>query len=193
MSTITGYIYYFAKGDTLHVPSGYLDIVSCDISGDSKYGDMSARKCVCLCVRACFIVCTYASVHKCTQVHVPVCLSVWMYVCLCVRAVVCAYVRVCTYANVHKWVKEPIHLSVCLSACLYVCMYVCMDGWMDGWMDACMLVCLFVCLFVCVHMLACVWARRYPCVCLPLVCLYVRMRAHAYVRVCVRVFVCVRA
>ena len=26
MATITGYIYYFAKGDTLHVPSGYLDI-----------------------------------------------------------------------------------------------------------------------------------------------------------------------
>ena len=49
MATITGYIYYFAKGDTLHVPSGYLDIVSCDISGDSQYCDMSVRKCVSVC------------------------------------------------------------------------------------------------------------------------------------------------
>ena len=34
MATIIGYMYYFANGDTL--PSGYLDIVSCDNSGDSQ-------------------------------------------------------------------------------------------------------------------------------------------------------------
>ena len=61
MATITGYIYYFAEGDTLHVPSGYLYIVSCDISGDSQIPlHVGTKMCVSVC--ACMYYRMY--VHK---------------------------------------------------------------------------------------------------------------------------------
>ena len=46
MATIIGYMYYFANGDTL--PSDYLDIVSCDNSGDSNTVTCRQENCVSL-------------------------------------------------------------------------------------------------------------------------------------------------
>ena len=95
MATITGYIYYFTKGDTLHVPSGYLDIVSCDISGDSntvtcRHENVS----VCVCV------------HVLSYVRTQACISVHRYQCACLSECI-MFVCACG--------------CVCDRACVYVC------------------------------------------------------------------------
>ena len=138
-------------------------------SSRGQAGSRCARSCVgaCMCVHLFTCTCMWLGM----SLHVP-----WDSRGMCVHEFVrmrmCMHVRACTLVYVRACMRVYVPACMLACACMHLCAHACAC--------ACMHVCAHVCACACMHACACV------CMCVH-ACVY--MRVHMRVSVCVRVHV----